>query len=235
MLGISSGAAFGATIALIFNMSNYLRIFAFLASGLTSLIVYTLSKKTNNKLSLILIGINFNYFISALISILMFLNDNALQRVYYWTMGSLTGANVSSVLTLFIIVTIGVIVLSILGKYLNAISVDEKYASSIGINTDKIIKIVILIVSIVTSFIVSYTGIIGFIGLMVPHITRLLFGSDNRYIIPYSALIGGIILLLCDNVARLLLAPTELPVGVITSLIGAPITLFLIFKKKRYS
>ena len=233
MLGISSGAAFGATLALIFKMDNLLRPFAFIFAILVSLIVVYISKKTSNKLSLVLIGINLNYFISALISLLMFLNDNSLERVYYWTMGSLSGASFDAVLVLFLIVVPGIILLSILGKYLNAISIDTTYAKSIGIDIEKVTKLVIIVTSIITAVIVSYSGIIGFIGLMVPHITKLIFGNDNRYIIPYSACIGALILLLCDNAARMLLSPSELPVGVITSLIGAPITLGLILRKGR--
>lgn len=233
ILGISSGAAFGATIALIFRLDYLLRLFAFIGAIITSIVVYILAKRSKNKISLVLIGLNFNYFITALISLLMMLNDNALERVYFWTQGNLTSLSVNADIVLFAIAVPCIVILSLLGKWLNAINIDPNYASTIGIDVDKLIKIVIIIVSIITAFVVSYTGIIGFVGLMIPHICKSFFGYDNRYIIPYSALIGAMMLLLCDNIARLALSPTEIPVGVVTSLIGAPATLILILKARK--
>lgn len=232
-LGVSSGAAFGATIALILRFDYLLSLFAFLGAIIVSLIVFLISRRSKNKVSLVLIGININYFITALISFLMFFNRETLEKVYFWTMGTLTGANIKIVTLLFLIGIPVITILTLLGKQLNALSIDENYAKSIGINTDKLIKIVIFLVSFLTAFVVSYTGNIGFIGLMVPVITKKIFGNDNRYIIPYSAIIGAMLLVICDAVARFILAPSEIPVGVITSIIGAPVCLLVLLKERR--
>lgn len=188
ILGISSGAAFGATISIVLNNIFSIELFAFVGAISITFLIYFLSKKGFQKMNiyLILTGININYLISAIISLLMILNNSKLEKIMYWTMGSFSSSNWNDVLVISIITIPCFIIISIFGKYINVISVNDDLAKSVGINTNQVKKILIFLVSLMTAVCVSTSGIIGFVGLMIPHIARLLFGGDYRYLIPLS-------------------------------------------------
>ena len=234
-LGISSGAALGATVAIIFLNGNYINIFALVTSLLITLIIYILSSKSFkfSNTSLILLGININYFLTALISLLMILHQDKTEQVLFWTMGSFSSSSWDKVIICSIIVLPCIFILSKCGKQLNALSCGDDFAKTVGINTSAVKKFLIIIVSLITSISVSYTGIIGFVGLMIPHLCKLLFGSNYKYIISISSVFGAIFLILCDTVARRIIAPTEIPIGIITSIIGSPYLIYLIITRKK--
>lgn len=187
ILGVSSGAALGATIAIISNTLN-VKLLSFIVSIITTFFVYYVSRNSikENNTSIILTGININYFITALISLLMILNKDKLDRIIYWTMGSFSSSSWSNVIIVTFSVIPSIIAISIFGKYINALALNEDVAKSVGINTNMLKKILIILISFITSICVSISGIIGFVGLMIPHIIRLLFSNDYRYIIPLA-------------------------------------------------
>ncbi|ADL53578.1 FecCD family ABC transporter permease [Clostridium cellulovorans] len=233
VLGISSGAALGATIGIILGVTP--TIFAFIGSLAVTIIVYGVAK-VGNKLptvNLLLAGISISYFISALISLLMILNREKIEKVILWTMGSVSSAGWRQVVILSITVIIGSIIIYVFSKDLNVILVGEETAKSLGIEVEKVKKVLIIVASFMVAVIVSSSGTIGFVGLIIPHMIRLIIGPDNRRVIPFSAIFGGIFLVLCDTFARTAVEPTELPVGAITALIGAPLFIYLLYKSKR--
>lgn len=234
-LGISSGAALGATISIIFFNGNNISIFALITSLLTTFLIYVLSNKSFrfSNTSLILLGININYFLTAIISLLMILNKDKTEQIMFWTMGSFVSSSWNKVIISCLIILPCVYILSKCGKQLNAIACGEDFAKTVGINTSLIRKILLIIVSLITSIAVSFSGIIGFVGLMIPHLCKLIFGGNYKYIISISSILGAIFLVLCDTASRTLIAPTEIPIGIITSIIGAPYLIYLIINRKK--
>lgn len=234
-LGISSGAALGATFSIIFLNGFQVTLLALCFSLLITILIYILASKSFrfSTSSLILVGININYFLTAIISLLMILNNDKTEQILFWTMGSFSSSSWNKVFISSIIILPLIIILSKCGKQLNAIACGEDFAKTIGIDTHLIRKILIFFVSLITSIAVSYSGIIGFVGLMIPHLCKLLFGSNYKYITILSAILGAIFLILCDTIARTIIAPVEIPIGIITSLIGAPYLLFLITRRKK--
>ena len=234
-LGISSGAALGATISIIFFNGNNVSIFALIISLLVTFLIYVLSSKAFkfSNTSLILLGMNINYFLTAIISLLMILNKDKTDQILFWTIGSFVSSSWNKVIISFLIILPCIFVLSKCGKQLNAISCGEDFAKTVGINTSFVRKFLIIIVSLITSVAVSFSGIIGFVGLMIPHLCKLLFGGNYKYIISISSILGAIFLVLCDTASRTLISPTEIPIGIITSIIGAPYLIYLIINKKK--
>lgn len=241
VLGISSGAALGAAIAIVFHVeSMFLGISgvafsAFLFSILTTLIVYNIARVGNKAptVNLLLAGVAVSFFLSSLISIIMILNRNELDKIVFWTMGSLSAANWKQVAFLFVVTVPLFLVMLFFSRDINIILLGDDSAKSLGINVELVKKIMLLISSVLIASIVSVSGIIGFVGLIIPHIVKLLIGSDHRVLIPFSAIIGACFMLLSDTIARTLLAPTEIPVGAITSLFGAPYFIYLLYKTKK--
>lgn len=234
-LGISSGAALGATISIIFFNGNNISIHSFIISLLVTFLIYILSSRSFkfSNTSLILLGININYFLTAIISLLMILNKDKTEQILFWTMGSFASSSWNKVIISFVIILPCIYILSKCGKQLNAMACGEDFAKTVGINTSFMRKVLIFIVSLITSISVSFSGIIGFVGLMIPHLCKLLFGSNYQYIISISSILGAIFLVLCDTASRTIIAPTEIPIGIITSLIGAPYLIYLIINRKR--
>ena len=241
VLGISSGAALGAAIAMIFSVSEGLiglggvTLFAFVGALLTVVIVYTIAK-TGTKIpasTLLLAGISINYLFSAAISMLMLFNHTQIEKIVFWLMGSVSAASWTQVIIIVPIVLIGTISIGIFSKDLNIMLLGEESANSLGVEVERLKKILLCISSMIVASAVSVSGIIGFVGLIIPHTIRLLMGPDNRVLIPFSALGGAIFMILADTLARTAIPPTELPVGVITSLFGAPYFIYLLVKTKK--
>ena len=241
VLGISSGAALGAAIAMIFGLGvgaigiGGVTLFAFIGAILTVSLVYLIAK-TGTKIpasTLLLAGISINYLFSAAISLLMLFNHAQIEKIVFWLMGSVSAASWNQVYILVPIVVLGTIGIGIFARDLNIMLLGEDSANSLGVEVERVKKILLFISSMIVASAVSVSGIIGFVGLIVPHTIRLLIGPDNRVLIPFSAIGGAIFMILADTMARVAIPPTELPVGSITSLFGAPYFIYLLVKTKK--
>ena len=238
VLGISSGAAFGATIAIILGLGIFgLSFMAFVTSLITVFFVYTISR-TGTRVSMttmLLAGIAISAFMSAIISLMMLLNHDEFSRIVFWTMGGFSLINWNSVVFSTPIIIIGSFMMYVFSRDVNAILTGEEVAEHLGVNTELVKKIILVTGSLVTATAVSVGGIIGFVGLIVPHISRLIVGPDNRVLVPFSAISGAIFLTFADLLARVILKPMEIPIGIITAAFGGPFFLYLLIKSKQKS
>lgn len=241
IIGISSGASLAATISIIAGFSTGIAgvsaiiVSAFTGALIVSFIVFNISRGKGGYISvltLILSGIAIGSLCSAGTSFLMMIGSEDLHRVIFWIMGSLTTSQWIHVKIVGPVIIIGCIVLFLYTKDLNIITLGEKRAKQLGINAELMKNMVIIITSFVVASAVSVSGIIGFIGLVVPHMMRIMVGPDNRVLLPISALSGGILLLLADTLARTIMSPREIPVGIITALLGSPFFIYLLRKTK---
>lgn len=232
ILGVSSGAALGAVIALSLGFGFIISpLFGFIFSILIGIAAYLLGRKRGklDNTKLILAGIIINTMLSALIMLVLSLSpDKSMQNIIFWLMGNLQNISYTEVSAAAIFGILGIIILYSQSKYLNVMILGDEHAIPLGIDTNKVRIIILLSTSLILAATVSFIGMIGFVGLIVPHMVKLLFGYDNRLTIPLSALGGGIFLVICDIISRSVIAPSELPVGVITALIGAPLFLYLL-------
>ncbi|GAA0730646.1 iron ABC transporter permease [Clostridium malenominatum] len=234
VLGISSGSALGAAIAIILGVSG-VTSFAFTGAILTTLLVYSIAK-TGTKLptnTLLLAGVSVGFLLSSLISLIMIFNREQVEKIIFWTMGGLNTANWKAVFSLFPFVLIGGFIIFIFSKDLNVMLTGDETASTLGIEVDKIKKLLLTISSIIIAACVSMSGIIGFVGLIIPHMIRLLVGPDHRVLLPFTALGGGVFMIISDTLARTLVPPAEIPVGAITSIFGAPYFIYLLIRNKK--
>ncbi|MEW8997180.1 MAG: iron chelate uptake ABC transporter family permease subunit [Thermoanaerobacter sp.] len=238
VLGVSSGAAFGATIAIILGLGIFgLSFMAFVTSLITVFFVYTISR-TGTRVSMttmLLAGIAISAFMSAIISLMMLLNHDEFSRIVFWTMGGFSLINWNSVVFSTPIIIIGSFMMYVFSRDVNAILTGEEVAEHLGVNTELVKKIILVTGSLVTATAVSVGGIIGFVGLIVPHISRLIVGPDNRVLVPFSAISGAIFLTFADLLARVILKPMEIPIGIITAAFGGPFFLYLLIKSKQKS
>lgn len=236
-LGVSAGAAFGASVALLLNLTLVkiysVPAFAFLGAVATLILVIYLASSSGgvSSSSLILSGIIVAAILSAGLSFLKYVADEQVAVIIFWLMGSFVARTWTDVGLTAAVVCAGFLIVMYFARDLNLLSLGERTATSLGINARRVTVIMLITASMVTAVCVSVAGIIGFVGLIVPHMVRGLTGPDNRGLIPVS-LVGGAILLLCaDTVTRALL-PSEIPIGVLTALIGGPFFCY-IFKKRR--
>ena len=241
LIGVASGGGLGAVIAMSIQwpdtMAGYFTIpFAALAAGLlTILLVYTLARvgKTVPVTNLLLAGVTVSSFCTALTSFLMIQSEGELHRAVIWLLGGATTSSWKPVLAMLPYTVAGLALLLISGNALNVMQFGEEQATQLGLNTSLTKALVILGASLAAASAVAFTGIIGFIGLIVPHIIRLLWGGDYRKLILYSILGGAIVLMATDILARILIPPQEVPLGVITSLAGAPFFLWILKRSKQ--
>ncbi len=237
-LGISSGAAFGASLALLANVTMLghfsTPVFAFAGAILTLVVVMRLST-FNGQISaqtLILSGVIVGAILSAGISFLKYLADEQVAVIIFWLMGSFASSTWNGVLLVGSAFIFGMLVTWYFSRDLNIMSLGRRSSDTLGVETAKVRKILLLTASLVTAVCVAVTGIIGFIGLIVPHLMRYLVGPDNRKLLPVSALAGAILLLLADTMTRAVL-PVEVPIGVLTALIGGPFFCVIFRQKQR--
>ncbi|MBN2073297.1 MAG: iron chelate uptake ABC transporter family permease subunit [Actinobacteria bacterium] len=241
VIGVSAGGAFGAAIGLLFNFGisvldiSFTTIFALAGALGTTFLVYSISI-TRGKVSvitLLLSGIALSSMLSAMTSFAMIFRVNDLDRVVFWLMGGLTAASwyKLAIITPFILVL--VVTGSFYMRDLNIISLGDERATQLGVRTDQVKKILLVLASFIAALAVSVSGIIGFVGLITPHILRLIVGPDHKILYPTAAISGGILLLASDTIARTILMPREIPVGIITSIVGVPFFLYLLKKSKR--
>lgn len=228
ILGISAGAAFGAALAFGF-LAGSVEICAFAFAMVAVLLTYSLAKIRGRvtTISLILAGIIVNAFFSALTSMLKFLMEHEkLAGVVYWLMGSFSNADWNVVLKVSIPIIAGCAAIHFMRWHLNVLSLGEE-AQILGIDVGKMRFIYVMIVSFVTAVSVAHCGIIGWVGLMMPHIVRMAFGSDHKTLIPQSIIIGAGFMVLADDVARAL-TTFEIPIGIVTTLLGVPFFVYLL-------
>lgn len=226
ILGVLSGASFGAALGMIF-FKDFLLIQAssFIFGVLAVFIALFISffNKQNQLILLILGGVVSSAFFSSMLSITKYMADpyDELPAIVYWLMGSLALIDKETIYVVTVPIVLGILLMIFLSKYLNILSLGDEEAKSLGINVKLTRFIIILIATFISAFTVVLAGMIGWVGLVIPHIARLLFGSNNILIVPISALLGGIYLLIIDNVSRTLFS-VEIPIGILTSLIGIP-------------
>lgn len=237
LLGISSGAGLGAVIAILTGiLTIYLPLAAFTAAILTIILVYIISRQANKVpvQSLILSGVVISIALSGLLIFLISMSSNeALHSVTWWLWGSLQVYDLKLIFIVSLIVFIGIIITYIFSQDLNAISIGEEEAIHLGINTETVKKILFFATSLITASIVCISGVIGFVGLIIPHIMRLIVGPNHRVLIPTSCVAAAIFMIICDLLSRSLFAPLEIPIGVITSLAGAIVFIVLLKKSQR--
>ena len=241
-LGVSSGAALGAVIAIALNLNFTLlgfpiiSLFSFMGSLGAILLVFNLVRTRHGEFPtgvLLLAGVTANFFFASLVMFIHYLADLSQSfTIIRWLMGGLDITDYKTILTVFPIVFIGIFILLFVSRDLNLISTGVHSASSRGVNVKKIQKIGFVTASLITGTVVATCGPIGFVGLIVPHIVRLFVGPDLRILIPASLLFGASFLVFCDTFARTLLAPTDIPVGIITAMLGGPFFVWLLIRKR---
>ncbi|SUO93229.1 Vitamin B12 import system permease protein BtuC [Suttonella ornithocola] len=241
IIGVSSGAALAAAIYLVLiapllpNITTYfLPLAAFIGSWLTVLFLYRLSHRHGQLhiAILLLIGIALASLTGAATGLLIYLaDDSQLRSLTFWNMGSLAGLNWTMVGLLALVISIAAPIIFLNASPLNALTLGETAASQIGYPIERCKRQLILAVALLTGASVAFAGIIGFIGLVVPHLVRLIIGNDHRQTLPANLMVGAILLSLADTFARQIVAPAELPIGILTALIGAPFLAFLVWKK----
>lgn len=239
IVGISSGAALGAISTIIFGLSIFgmytIPLMAFIGAAAAIFLVYNIAS-VRGKLpvsTLLLAGIAVTLFLSAIISLMMYISGEKLHGIVFWLMGGLWGRNWNHVMMAFPFIFLGAIIIYIFARDLNVMLLGEEPAQHLGIEVETLKKIIILSTSLITAAAVSVSGIIGFVGLIIPHAMRILVGPDHRILLPSSALVGGIFLIWADTLARTIISPIELPVGIITALFGAPFFIYLLRTRKR--
>lgn len=239
-LGMSSGAALGAVISIITGLNISIMgiettgVFAFIGAMCTLFFVYSLAY-TRSRMSinsLLLAGVAVSYFLGSVISFMMMLNHDKIEHIVFWTMGSLSMATWNKVIVSAIFIIPALAVLLLYTRELNILAMGEDSAQHLGVNTSRLKNILLIACSIIVGSVVSTGGTIAFLGLVAPHIIRLMCGSDNKKVIPYSALLGSILLIVSDTIGRILIQPVDIPVGVMTSVMGGPFFIFLLRRQK---
>lgn len=234
ILGASSGAAFGAALAILLNLGDsMIMVFAFASSILTVCLVIYVGNQAKGKrvLGLILAGIMVSSLVSSGTSFIKLVADpnDQLPAITYWLMGSLNGTTPEDVFFVIWPMILGLVPLFLLRWRVNILTLGDEEAKTMGVNAKRLRTIVILCATLITAASVSVSGMIGWVGLVIPHLTRRIVGNNYKYLMPASMLFGAIFLLLVDDVSRNLLA-TEIPIGILTSLIGAPFFIYLMSK-----
>lgn len=235
LLGVSAGAALGATIGIIWRPLASLGIYtvpilAFVGAVLAAFLVYrlaTFAGRTSSS-SLILSGVAVGSTLTALTSFLMVATERDLHTVVVWLMGGVTTATWTKVYITLPVVLAGFLYIYIMSRRMNLLLMGEERARELGVDSQRTRRNVMVVAALTTAAAVAFTGLVGFVGLMVPHIMRLLVGPDHRRLLPATALFGAFLLLLADTVARTALAPAEIPVGIITAAAGGPFFLYLL-------
>jgi iron complex transport system permease protein len=235
-LGISAAAAFGASLVIVFGIGGDLAIIiaAFAFTLLAAFGIYSLSRYRGiSPESMILAGIILMYLFTAMTSFLQYTGTmDQLQEVVFWTFGSLQRTTWAKLALVTLVICICLPYIMLRSWDLNAMGQGDQVAKSMGVDVNRTRTRLMLLASLITAVIICFTGVIGFIGLVAPHITRLAIGGDNRFLLPASGLVGGALLLTADSLARTILAPSIIPVGIMTAFIGIPFFLYLFLRQK---
>lgn len=237
IIGVSSGAALGATIAILL-LGGWVGIFgfslvpllAFSGAVVTTLLVYNLARVGSRVpvTTLLLAGIAVGTFLSAITSFLMVLGGKDLHAIIFWLMGGFSAKNWDHVKAVAPFIFLGLPISLVYSRDLNLLLLGEERARQLGVKAESLKKILITVASLLAASAVAVSGIVGFVGLIIPHMVRLVTGPDHRILIPCSALFGASFVILTDLLARTLMSPTEIPLGIITALFGAPFFIYLL-------
>jgi len=237
--GVSSGALFGATLAMtmgatIASGQYSIVINAFVFSLIPTIVIMAVSKiKSASPTVMIMAGIAVMYIFNAFTTVIkLWADPNDLAGLYRWQVGSLSMASWSEMPIMLAVTFAGIVLMQIASRKLNVLSTGDENAKAMGIDVEKMRMLCMGVVALVSAAIVSFTGLIGFVGIVAPHVVRLFIGADNRYLIPASMIFGMVLMISADLVGRVVIAPTILQVGVITAFLGGPLFLWLIIRKK---
>ncbi|WP_096202329.1 FecCD family ABC transporter permease [Bacillus sp. FJAT-45350] len=243
ILGVSSGASVGATLVIVMGVftifGQYALSIAAFIGALSSVLLVFLLAQVHGKIStvrLLLAGIAVSMMLSAVTSYIVISapREEGIRDAMFWMMGSVAGAKWNNLMIPFLCLIVGFIYLMIQSRSLNILLMGEESASTLGVNVDGFKKVLIVITALLTGVMVAVSGAIGFIGLMIPHVVRLVIKSDHRRVLPASALVGAIFLIWADVIARMVVAPQELPIGIVTALCGGPFFIWLL-RRSTYS
>lgn len=242
ILGVSNGAAAFATLGMLFGAFSFfgtysLSISAFLGSAITIVFVYTISRVRGriNITQLLLSGVAISMIMDGITSVIKLSAPNALglHNAEFWMSGSLAGAKWAYLTLPLVVLILCMAILMVNYRGLNLLLLGDESAATLGINVRRLQKLLVLVASLMAGVTIAVSGSIGFVGLMVPHFTRLLVGGDHKKVLPLSALLGGILVVWVDVAARILIAPEELPVGILTAIIGGPIFIWMLKRSNR--
>jgi iron complex transport system permease protein len=241
LIGVAQGASLGAVIAFLlpaaWNLSGFglIPAFAFVGAILATVIVYLLARvgKTLPVTILILAGVALSALLSSIVSYLVISSGEQMHSIIFWMMGSFSMSQWSEVGIVLPYIAAGTAVIIIFARLLNVMQLDEEQAQQLGVNVEKYKLILLAAATLITAAGVSFVGTIGFVGIIIPHAVRLIWGADHRFLVPFSVLTGAIFMILADLLSRTILAPEEIPIGVITAICGTPFFLYLLRRRKK--
>ncbi len=241
LIGVAQGASLGAIAGFLLPFDwrgigfGIIPLLAFAGAVLSVAIVYLLARvgQTLPMTTLILAGVALGALWGSVVSYLIINSGEKMHGIIFWLMGSFSLSEWSEVKIVLPYVVVGVAVILLYARSLNVMQLDEEQAQQLGINVEKVKIILLAAATLITAAAVSFVGTIGFVGIIIPHVVRLVWGPDHRFLLPLSVLTGAVFLILADLAARTVLAPTEVPIGVITAIFGAPFFLYLLRRKKR--
>ncbi len=241
LIGVAQGAALGAVIGFLLPVSllgtsiGLIPVLAFAGALISIAIVYSLARvgRTMPLTTLILAGVALGALLGAIVAYLALTSGQMVRSILFWLTGSFSLSQWSEVWIVLPIIIIGAAVILLFARSLNIMQFDEEQAQQLGVNVERLKIILLIAATLVTAAAVSFVGIIGFVGIIVPHAVRLIWGPDHRFLLPLSILSGAIFLILADVLARTMAAPSEIPIGVITAIFGAPFFLFLLRRRAK--
>jgi iron complex transport system permease protein len=241
LIGVAQGAALGASIGFLlpiaWNLSSFgiIPVFAFIGAIVATIIVYLLARvgKALPVTTLILAGVALSALLQSIVSYLVISSNEKMHGILFWLMGSFSMSQWSEVEVVLPYVAAGVAIIIIFARLLNVMQLDEEQAQQLGVNVERYKIILLAAATLITAASVSFVGTIGFVGIIIPHAVRLIWGADHRFLLPFSVLVGAIFMVLADLISRTVLAPTEIPIGVITAICGAPFFLYLLRRRKK--
>jgi iron complex transport system permease protein len=241
LIGVAQGASLGAVIGFLLPVSwniagfGLIPLLAFIGALLATIAVYLLARvgKTLPVTTLILAGVALSALLGSIVSYLIISSGDKMHSIVFWLMGSFSLSQWSEVGTVLPYVAVGTAVIIIFARLLNVMQLDEEQAQQLGVNVERFKLILLAAATLITAASVSFVGTIGFVGIIIPHAVRLMWGADHRFLLPLAVLTGAIFMILTDLLARTVLAPTEIPIGVITAICGAPFFLYLLRRRKK--
>ena len=243
-LGVSAGAALGASTSILFGASfnmfglRLVQVAAFFGAIFAMFLVLSISRVGPRvpKTTLLLNGIAINFFLYAIVALMEVIAGDELHAIVFWLIGGFSNVLWNDIWAILPFIVIGTVISYFFSRELNLLVLGEDTAQHLGVNVERVKQVLLVLATLVTAAAVSLSGLVGFVGLMVPHITRIIIGPDHRILLPASTIAGAIFLVICDSLARIVATPfastLELPVGIITMLFGAPFFIFLLRRKK---
>lgn len=241
LIGVAQGAALGAITGFLLPVNweglgfSTIPLFAFIGALVSTAVVYNLARvgKTLPTTTLILAGVALGALLGSIVSYLIISSGEKMHGIIFWLMGSFALSEWSEVKTVLPYIIVGIFIILLYARQLNVLQLDEEQAQQLGVNVERLKIVLLAAATLITAAAVSFVGTIGFVGIIIPHAVRLLWGADHRFLLPLSIFTGAIFLILADLLARTILAPTEIPIGVITAISGAPFFLYLLRRRKR--